>query len=474
MNSTESNEETYRICGTPGCTLKDFHCGPCNNTSVKQGEKRKAEPPKRHEPVDFKIHKPTNKFQLSKESLGALVGNNVGVTITTHTKFLNGEWTDDSGNFYDFDAKLVDFQVLQSNKFCLLAKCNEGVLCELTPQIVLNFDTRVTWNPPPADFLSQHVAEIKKSKENAESMRRASEFAYTYFKSCNSSPDDIILTLDGNGENRLGMQERFEELGIAEAQWPTIITFEVDAEVALSQRLLFGNNVVYTGSDSEFSGKRFQKGKTLLEDLIFGNNRLLTDDMKARVKAVYFDYCGGPPENGQPAKCRQNFATKIFPKLANLKLFGLTLSHRHHFKLQETFEQYVAIPHNFSLVETFLDNKKVVCKMYAIRDSSSFTDTESIPPKRKTIKCSKCGGVGHSKRTCTVVDISTSPPSENECSGVEEDATSQKSLVVPSNEDGLCEERLNLQTLKSLFNDGLVPATVYESKVSEILTKIGI
>lgn len=460
-----------RSCGTPGCELPDFHEGPCETAVVSIGEKRKAEPPARHEPTDFKLHKPKNKFQLGADALKVLLRNNIGVTVTAHTKFLVGEWTDSAGQFYQFDAKVVGYEQPKPDTILLLAECKEGVVCELTPEILLNSETHVQWNTPPHGFLSNHILEILNSKENAESLRRAGEFAYIYTQYCRSSPDDIIITLDGNGENRMGMQRRLTELGISEEEWPTILTFEVDAKVALAQRLLFGSSVMYTNADTAFLGSRIQKGKTLLEDVIIGTNRLLTNEMKARVKAVYFDYCGGPPLNSKPTECRQNFASKIFPKLPNIKLFGLTMSHRRHHNLKETFQQYIAIPPNFSLVETFLDNKKVVCKMYT--KSAPAVDAElertiELPKPRNKIKCSLCGESGHSKRTCRVVDVSDTPSSASESEA------RQGAIVLSHNGSGNEKEYEPLVELKRLFDKGLIPKAIYESRMVNVLNKMGL
>ena len=521
-----------RICGTPECTLPDFHSGACNDVVITAGQKRKVGPPERHEAIDFKLHKPSNKFQLGDEALKSLILNNVGVKVKTHTKFLMGNWTNEEGNLHEFEATILGVEC-DPNGFMVVARGDDDIVCHLSPEILLNAETHVMWQPPSSEFLANHIREITTDRENKESMRRAGEFAFLYVQTCTPNPDDLILTLDGNGENRLGFEARLKEMGIDEAQWPTIITIEVDPKVALAQRLIFGDVVVYTGSDSAFVGPRFCKGKTLMEDMIAGNNRILKDDMKARVKAVYFDYCGGPPGNANPHKCRQNFATKIFPMIRNIKVFGLTMSRRQHFKLETTFEQYIAVPFNFAAVETFLDNKHVVCKMYAFQEvafqevafqevafQEVATPPNNVPPTKaiKARRCSSCLEVGHTKRACLkrhVTDTSsvglavpvTEPVTESTDAIVDSDDRSVLTeqvecayrptisestelhlgtgAVVPtqvteahppaqSTDAVVHSDRTALAKLKELLMDGLIPEAIYNAKVSEVLTKMGI
>ena len=498
------------MCATPGCTLADFHTGPCNNTSIVAGSKRKVAQPHRHEPEDFKMHKPNNKFQLSDESLRVLILNNIGVVLRTHTKFLSGEWKNPEGKLYEFDATIIgvrdsiDKATANDGEFCgfvVLARCEDGLTCKFTPELLMNVDTRVTWNPATPDFLAKHTHEITSDRENAESMKRAGEFAFLYVQACGADPEDFIVTLDGNGENRLGMQARFEAMGIPKDKWPRILTIEMDPKVALNQRLAFGNDVFYSKGDSEFIGTRISKGKTLLEDLLANKNRIITDEMKLRVKAVYFDYCGGPPDSSHPKKCRQNFAMKIFPQIRNMKVFGMTMSYRQHFKLGDTFEQYIAIPPNFSNVETFLNNRHVICKMYVKNAIGSPPNEPQAEKQVKPRTCSICNAFGHTKRKCPLrpapapeAESSAEPvvpllnaEDVNEASNaaavahsvadttvsvVNTEVATATATTTTSNEE--CPGHAALLKLKGLLSDKLIPQSIYESKVSEILTKMGL
>ena len=482
-----------KICGTPGCTLKDFHPGPCIDMLIPSGSKRKAVQPVRHEPVDFKLHKPSNKFQLGDESLDMLILNNVDVKVRTHTKLLSGHWTNIDGELYEFEATIVGIkpntEESSSNprpfaRLVVLAVCEEGVQCELNAEVLLNIDTSVAWKPAPSEFLAKHMHEITNDKENVESMKRAGEFAFLYVQACGADPEDIILTLDGNGENRLGMQARFKDMGIDEQQWPRIITIEMDPKTALNQRLIFGNDVFYSGCDSEFTGRRISKGKTLLEDIIWNKNRILTENMKLRVKAVYFDYCGGPPGNNNPHKCRQNFATKIFPSIRNMKVFGLTMSRRQHFKLESTFEQYIAVPANFNEVEEFLDNKHVICKMYVHSNVHPPNELPMIKEAKPRL-CSLCKESGHSKRTCQLRSVSTtdivvSAHTEPEANSTQTNDVPAASEQQPDPAQSVVERSTDhhhhaaLAKLKALVTDGLITQAIYDAKVCEVLKNMGL
>ena len=440
-----------------------------------------------------------------------LILNNVGVVLRTHTKFLSGEWKNPEGKLYEFDATITCVRdsiytaTADDGEFCgfvVLARCEDGLMCKFTPELLLNVDTQVTWNPPTPDFLAKHTHEITSDRENAESMKRAGEFAFLYVQACGADPEDFIVTLDGNGENRLGMQARFEAMGIPKDRWPRILTIEMDPKVALNQRLAFGNDVFYSKGDSEFTGTRISKGKTLLEDLLANKNRIITDEMKLRVKAVYFDHCGGPPDSSNPKKCRQNFATKIFPQIRNKKVFGMTMSYRQHFKLGDTFEQYIAIPPNFSNVETFLNNRHVICKMYV---QSTIGSPPNEPQAEKQVKprtCSTCNAIGHTKRKCPLrpasapeaesivepeVPLLTDADTPDSAETPAETSVADSTVSVADTEvvgtgalgttttsNEACTGHAALLTLKGLLSDGLIPQSIYESKVVETLTKMGI
>ena len=173
----------------------------------------------------------------------------------------------------------------------------------------------------------------------------------------------MFITLDGNGENREG----FGAVLRTSESTPRILTVEMDADVALAQRLVYGEDILFSGAQRGFKYRSLLGGGShvsTLEHLLLRSNRLITDETRAHVRVLYLDYCGGPVCNQTPEECVGNLE-RLFARLPRLEVFAVTMSKRHHPNLLDNFSVYVPTPHGFSVVETFVDNPKVVCKVYA-------------------------------------------------------------------------------------------------------------
>jgi len=186
--------------------------------------------------------------------------------------------------------------------------------------------------------------------------------------------DDLLLTLDGDGTNKLAFTQ---------AGWPlqNQITFEIDADVALCQTLAGFPNVRFTGSQHDFHKRSLVCGKNCTQPLIEHvllkrgpGNLLLSENERSRVRLLYLDYCGGPVANQDPPKCRDAME-KAIAGLSNLRLFAITMSKRRHAEL--CIETYMRTPYGFALVETFTGNSKVVCWLF--RRVDGVVLTLSIP-----------------------------------------------------------------------------------------------
>ena len=160
--------------------------------------------------------------------------------------------------------------------------------------------------------------------------------------------DDIIITFDGNGTNREAMQAYLKGIN-SKAR---ILTFDKDANCALSQRFIYGSSVLFSGADSSLRMHSYE-----LEHLIFTDNKVLTKAMKLNIKMLYMDTCGGPRHN----------LTNILEFLPNLRIFAVTIAKRKRPLLEADFENYFSTPLGMMCSHTFNSNPRVICRMYEKR-----------------------------------------------------------------------------------------------------------
>jgi hypothetical protein len=184
-------------------------------------------------------------------------------------------------------------------------------------------------------------------------MHRAEVIAREFIGACDRriDTDDCIVTLDGVGNNRRAFKRVFAQEGLP---CPRIITCEREPVVALCQRILYGDNVILTGGNTQVRSKKRGGCHTtpLLEDVIVAKRLPLHS-----IRVLYLDYCGGPP-NAVDMK-------SVLSKLDRLVVYAATISRRQHPDLERTFEQYMPSMYGFQLRDVFLANRRVVCKMYA-------------------------------------------------------------------------------------------------------------
>eukprot|EP00966_Prymnesium_polylepis_P336268 7391501-Prymnesium_polylepis.1 len=119
------------------------------------------------------------------------------------------------------------------------------------------------------------------SNVHSDSMTRAARIMEEYLDTFDASSEHIISINDGNGENRYAMTLVLKKRGILECNWPEIITFELDAEVALANTIFFPDDkIIWTGSDVDFKYKSEHnfagKKYPLVEHLIVKENNLYT------------------------------------------------------------------------------------------------------------------------------------------------------------------------------------------------------
>jgi hypothetical protein len=309
------------------------------------------------------LHQTRNQFQLGSEAIPSMMQYQAGLSFTMNTASLKGHWVNEKGEYYDFTGTIDPICPVKGKLIC--GKCDQGVEFTLPAVSFLDDSTKIAWRKPPDEIMKQWLAELD-SQDHIRSMKRAERMMEEYLHSCNCDPDpkDIALILDGNGENRRGMEKALENAGIPKSKWMSIITMEINPEVALVNKIMFGECIVFTGADAGFYSKSLVSSKMSgvpVEHLIEKSNDLLTDEMKKRVKIYYGDYCGGPAGNQKVAICKKAQA-RVMAQLPNCEVVGVTISHRQH---AHDFMHYVAIPNVFEEFACFTDNPRVKCKMFS-------------------------------------------------------------------------------------------------------------
>ena len=356
-------------CGTPGCTFRDFHFGLHSTQSCSRlrghvidytESRRKLKPstPKRKK----RSHVAVNQFQLGFELAREVIKQSqIGVHLILSTSSLNG-----FDGWQDYDAHFAA-TIQMSNgdgRFVATAIDKDGFEITLTPDILMLSCTYVKWNPIPAIFYTQWK-QMLDCEEHKNATNRATFIAQLALE-FGTSADDYHLILDGRGNNRVAMKSVYTQLSLD--KHPHLMTLEMSPIVAFTQRLMFGDEVVFTGANPEFTTKDLVEGHIShpkIEHLILKDNSILTNNIKEHVKVLYLDYCGGPIANQTPEKCSA-YMLDIIRKLPALEIFAVTISRRRHANLDDNFSSYVSTPPGFRLSKTFTDNRRVVCNVYTV------------------------------------------------------------------------------------------------------------
>ena len=336
------------------------------------------------------MHPIHNQFQFDLATCRRIMKYQLGTRLLIPKMSIckHWEWGDNTGTHFGVRIMKPSY----AGKFIAVGICDDGLKIDLTASICMLRDTRVIWKPVPDEFMKKHIDSLS-TKNHENSMERAQHIVDTlasYSGAKTLRATDIILTLDGNCENRIAMQQAFSQLDASKR--PRIITVEMDPVVALCQRLMGGGrDVIYTGADPRFRSKDLIGGRIStpkLEHLLLKENTLLPDHVKERIVAAYFDYCGGPIATHDPDVCSKNMRS-VIAQLPSLRVLGMTISKRQHANLDENFSQYVGVLDTFALSASFNSNARVVSNVYMRKKTST-------APNAPTFH----SGMPHWKHTC--------------------------------------------------------------------------
>lgn len=446
-----------RLCGTPGCIFKDQHSGACS-VELKYANKHRIRKNCRrlhyvrettHVNKNLRIIKCSNCnlpghniktcpinicLKSNKNIHSAKMLSQIGVRFKAHTSLLKNHWFDNDDKYYIANYIIKDVPDDRSGNVVSGESPDDNTQFSFPAAVLVEHRTEVIWNKIQTKIYKQWETELM-SKKHEHSISRAYEFM-TKLTRTTLKPEHVILILDGNGENRKGMYDALKHYGDPDqSNWPRIITFDLNPNVVLCGQMLFNTpDIIFTGTDPSIKTRSLLGQGILLEHLISKENNILTSDMKAHVIAVYFDYCGGPPGNQDPKKCRENFKMNVFPFLPNLIMYMVTMSYRKHPMLKvKGIRHFIECPSGFLEGKKFTSNKKVLCQMFMAKslcnmdiqdcreklnkahkdvemlkrqlesyNNECTTDTHVINKSRKEMTCRICGRLrkGHAKIGC--------------------------------------------------------------------------
>lgn len=167
-----------------------------------------------------------------------------------------------------------------------------------------------------------------------------------------------LLILDGNGENRRAIENALDDLKVSINERPTVITLELDPNVALANALRFGRrHVRLTSADFRMQVK--QKDVCGIERaILLEGHTVLSQEEKDNCVGLYLDYCGSPSK-------LTDFG-RVYARLPNLVACAVTVAKRQPnraFGCSKRRQLAAPPTDSFDLLRTF-DHDKVMCDMY--------------------------------------------------------------------------------------------------------------
>ena len=367
MRFSVSFPSHMRLCGTPGCTKKDFHVGCCSTELQKRRRPESSALMSTHNV--FRTNE-GNQFQHGIAFVQACMKDQLGVVLqlpgdlhpTMHTEesFKATVTNSLSGDMYVASVFIDDTSTPLS----------------LRPIDLVRHDVCVHWNKLGAFMMSEHKAALA-GKEHDASARRVHCFVDTLRSVYRTASDQMVLSLDGNGENREAFADKFRDLDTH--MIPQFLTYEMDPAVALSQQLLYGKHfVTFTGAMKK---EKFSYGcdgarastPSGIEYLITNRtnssgvyNKLIDKQCCENVIGLNLDYCGGVL-GGLDFEASKRTLVNLLARLPRLVVLCLTFGKRQRPGLKYDFEKYAPVPYGFRIVQTFDkegDNQRVVSRIY--------------------------------------------------------------------------------------------------------------
>jgi hypothetical protein len=185
-----------------------------------------------------------------------------------------------------------------------------------------------------------------------------------------------IFILDGNGENRRAIEKALDDLGISMSHRPTVITLELNPNVAFANALRFGRqHVRMTSADFRIQLKQNDVCGIERAILLEGHS-VLSEFEKDNCIGLYLDYCGSP------SKCTP--FNKLYKRLPELVGCAITIAKRqpnHAFGCHKRRKLAAPPKYEFERLLEF-DHDKVFCDMY-VRKKKTQKPCDPIPNNKE-------------------------------------------------------------------------------------------
>lgn len=315
-----------------------------------------------------------NDFQLGIDDVRTAIDGQRGVRLRMSKTAFCGHWADAkdvcTGKLLgpSYEGKFVAEALFDGD--------TEPTL--LTSSSLMLTDTHVTWRKPNLDAPVLLANKCTANSKHTNAMARAAEMYEVLRDSGVALGGRLVVTLDGIGTNRVSGDGVLQS--VAPHQRPDTLTLEMNADVALAQRIClgFGTKVRFTGADPNMKRRASKTaGSPGIEDVLMAKgNTILSEDEKRRVVWLNLDYCGGPPKNHSVTACATMMETCL-AHLPGLHMVTVTMARRNHANLDVTFADYFPTPYGYRIARTYTNNARVLCKMYC-RDTA-LTRHLSIP-----------------------------------------------------------------------------------------------
>lgn len=193
-----------------------------------------------------------------------------------------------------------------------------------------------------------------------------------------------IFILDGNGENRRAIENALDDLGISISDRPTVITLELNPNIAFANALRFGRkHVRLTSADFRMQCKKNDVCGIERTILLEGHS-VLSAEEKDNCIGLYLDYCGSPS--------KLTAFNKLYARLTQLVACAVTVAKRqpnHAFGCSKRRKLAEPLIDKFEMLHTF-DHDKVVCDMYIRRSEGMPNKSENgLANKQQIVKSPK-------------------------------------------------------------------------------------
>ena len=186
-----------------------------------------------------------------------------------------------------------------------------------------------------------------------------------------------VVGLDGNGENRRAYERALDSAGVPFEKRPTVITIELNPNVAFASALRFGRkHVRYSAGDFRMQCKK-NHVCGIERSILLQDNLVLSEMEKTNCIGLYLDYCGSPQKHID--------FNSMYEKLPNVAVVGITIAKRQaNLKLPCDARRNLSAPDEsmLPLVRTY-NHRRVICDIYT-RPADSVLHAELVAARKET------------------------------------------------------------------------------------------